>query len=273
MVDDARAALAVAQQQLVSLLVQGERTKAVDAFSHLWAHGDSAHEAVKALTQRGLQVYHANTAALAERALGAAYPVFAELLGPENFSSLSRLFWRAHPPCCGDMARWGAALADWVEQQPQLVDSPFLADVARVEWALHQSAGAADADADVQSFQCLVTQDPNRLTLQLAPGVACVASAWPVVSLVQAHDPFSATTLAQAAARLQLPMAENALMWRQGFRPQLREALCGEPEFVSDLLAGVALGQALTSHPALDFSAWLPLAAGTGLLLRVSRAV
>ncbi|MFM9899382.1 MAG: putative DNA-binding domain-containing protein [Polaromonas sp.] len=266
MPNDAQAALALAQQQLVSLLVSGRKPN-VGASPGLLAQGGPAREA---LNQRGWQVYHANTAALAERALGAAYPVLAQLLGTENFTPLSRLFWRAHPPHCGDMAQWGAALPAWLQHLPQLADQPFLADVARVEWVLHHLASAPDAEVDAASFQRLVSDDPDTLTLQLAPGTVCVASTWPVVSLVQAHDPLAAVTLAQAWNLLQQHTAETALLWRQGFKPQLRAALAGECAFVADLQAAQSLGHALARHSALDFNAWLPLAVTTGLLLGVS---
>lgn len=266
MLSDAQAALASAQQQLVSLLVSGRKTT-VDARLGLWMQGGPAREA---WNQRGLQVYHANAAALAERALGAAYPVLAQLLGVENFTPLSRLFWRAHPPHCGDMAQWGAALPAWLQHQSQLTDQPFLTDVARVEWALHQLVSAPDAEVDAPSFQRLVSDDPDTLTLLLAPGTQCVASTWPVVSLVQAHDPLTAVTLAQAGARLQQHVSETALVWRQGFKPRLRAALAGERAFIADLQAAQPLSHALARHPALDFNVWLPLAVSTGLLLGVS---
>ncbi len=267
MSSDARAALALAQQQLVSLLAQGGRKTDANLEIGLLAQGGPARAA---LSCRGWQVYHANRAALAERALGAAFPVLAQLLGLENFTPLSRLFWRANPPHCGDMAQWGEALPEWLRDLPQLADQPFLADVARVEWALHQLASAPDAEVDAPSFHRLVSDDPDTLTLQLAPGTVCVASNWPVVSLVQAHDPLTAVTLSHAWARLQQHTAENALVWRQGFKPQLRAALAGERAFMADLQAGQPLSHALARHPALDFNAWLPLAVTTGLLLGVS---
>lgn len=267
MLGDARAALALAQQQLVSLLVEDGRTTNADAKEGLLVQGGPARAA---LNQRGWEVYRANTAALAKRALGAAYPVLAQLLGAENFTPLSRLFWRAHPPRCGDIAQWGAALPAWLQHQSQLADQPFLADVARVEWALHQLASAADAEVDMPSFQRLMSDDPDTLTLQLAPGTVCLASTWPVVSVVHAHDPLTAVTLSQAWALLQQHTAETALVWRQGFKPRLRAALPGEHAFIADLQAAQALGHALTRQPALDFNAWLPLAITTGLLLGVS---
>jgi uncharacterized protein YhdP len=93
--------------------------------------------------------------------------------------------------------------------------------------ALHQLASAADAVVDADFLQRLLTAEPDTLTLLLAPGVTCVESAWPVVTLWQAHDPQTVVTLADAS---QQPAAagETALVWRQGFKPQLRAAMAGE---------------------------------------------
>ena len=133
--------------------------------------------------QRGLQAYQANGLALAERALTAAYPVVAQLIGGESFDPLAHHFWRQHPPVRGDMAEWGAELADFLEAAPQLADEPFLGDVARVEWALHRAATAADAVPDLSSFALLA--ESGSATLVLSAGVFVLESRYPVVSLVK----------------------------------------------------------------------------------------
>jgi hypothetical protein len=67
--------------------------------------------------------------------------------------------------------------------------------------ALHQLASAADAVVDATSFSACSRPSPT-LTLQLAPGVSCVESAWPVVTLWQAHDP-------QTGSRWQTPVSNQ----------------------------------------------------------------
>ncbi|APW45233.1 putative DNA-binding domain-containing protein [Rhodoferax antarcticus] len=59
---------------------------------------------------RGLKVYQANGHALAQRALQAAYPVLAQLLGSESFAALAQDFWHQQPPQRGDIGQWGEAL-------------------------------------------------------------------------------------------------------------------------------------------------------------------
>jgi hypothetical protein len=217
--------------------------------------------------QRGLAAYRTNGHELAPRALAAAYPAVAQLLGDDNFRGLARSLWTAHPPRRGDIAQWGGELAAHIEALPGLIaEEPFLADVARVEWLLHRAAGAADAALDAASLQMLTTHDPAALTLVLCPGAASLASAWPVASIVNAHIA-GEPSIEEAGTRLREGRAETALVWREGLRPRVREALPGEPDFVAALQAGRSLADALQVAPALDFAAWLAAAVPSGLLV------
>ncbi len=217
---------------------------------------------------RGLKVYQANGHALACNALRAAYPVVAQLLGEESFDALARALWHAQPPLRGDAAQWGGALPEFVRVSDQLASEPYLPDVAALEWALHLAASAADASADPSSFALLADHDPADLALLLSPGCASLGSRYPVVSIVNAHL-LASPSLQQLGELLGAGVSEDALIWRQGVRPLVRQALNGEAAFVADLMGGQSLGYALGQAPSLDISAWLPMAVQTGLLLGV----
>lgn len=215
---------------------------------------------------RGLKAYQANGHALAERALLAAYPVVAQLLGGESFADLARALWHAQPPTRGDVGCWGEGLAAFLHGSAQLRDDPYLPDVARAEWALHRCAGAADADPDLASLALLTTQAPEAVGLVLAPGCAVVRSAWPVASILGAHLDGS-PSLQEAGAQLRRGEAQDAVVWRAGLRPRVRLALAGEADGLNVLLRGHSLADALEAAPALDFGQWLPLAVQSGLVL------
>ena len=219
---------------------------------------------------RGLKAYQTNGHALAERALQAAYPVFAQLMGEDSFSDLARDFWHASPPVRGDIAQWGDGLASFVSASKQLVDDPYLADVAALEWLLHLCAGAADQGVDASSFALLSEHAPEELHLRLSPGCATLHSAWPVVSIVQAHVAGS-PGFDEVGLRLRHAVAESALVWRVGLRATVRETLPDEQAFLAAVLADQPLDVALSAAPALDISAWLPMAVQSGLLLGVQR--
>lgn len=231
-------------------------------------------EARCALAARGLLAYRANGTALAERALAASYPVLAQLIGEESFAPLARHFWRHAPPMRGDVAQWGAALADFLDAAPQLASEPFLGDVARVEWALHVAATAADSTADMASFALLASGDTDKATLTLSDGVMTLASAYPVVSLIKSHL-HAEPTLTHAADLLAAGVAEHALVWRQGFKPQLRSCSAAEHALVSALQARLPLEAALSaivvdgssiSAGGFDFNGWLAHAVQSGLV-------
>ena len=223
------------------------------------------------LASRGLQAYRANGQALAERALSAAFPVVAQMMGEESFAPLARYFWHQHPPQRGDMAQWGGELADFLDAAPQLADEPFFGDVARVEWALHQAAIASDAAPDLASFALLGQADD--VGLQLCPGLFLLASAYPVVSLVNAH--LSDTpTLAQAFDKLQNGTPEHALVWRQGLKPCVRQSSAIEHALLQALQAHQtleraleqALGQGMEQSAPFDFNDWLTQSVQQGLV-------
>jgi hypothetical protein len=85
-----------------------------------------------------------------------------------------------------------------------------------------------------------------------------------------AHQEDSGVSLAEAGAQLRDGYAEDALVWRQGFRPRLRQALAGEADFVSQLCQGSAFGHALDAAPDLDIQRWLTEAVQSGLLLAMA---
>lgn len=220
-----------------------------------------------AFNPRGLQVYQANRAVLAQRTLASTYPVVAQLIGQISFEPLARHFWQRHPPQCGDMGQWGAQLPEFLEALPQLTGEPFLSDVARLEWALHRAASAADAVLDVPSFALLADDAP--VSLALSPGVMTLASAYPVVSIINAHLT-SQPTLEEAADLLRQGHREFALVWRQAYKPTVRELGIAEYEFINALQKTVtletALDKAASINAAFDFNTWLSQAVQTGLI-------
>lgn len=220
---------------------------------------------------RGLQVYQANADVLALRSLQASYPVVNQLVGDDTFALLARDLWHHAPPVRGDVAQWGAGLADWVASIAELADEAYLPDVARIEWALHQSATAADATADLTTLALLTQHDPDALTLQLAPGSAVLHSQHPATSVVTAHL-YNNPSFDEVGQQLRRQTAESALVWRQGLRPRVTTYLQADALFVACLLQGGSLVAALdassaATHSCFDFSTWLPQATQDGLLL------
>ena len=221
--------------------------------------------------QRGLAAYRANAHAIAQRALSAAYPVVAQIIGAEAFAQLAQAFWHACAPGRGDLAQWGAQLPDFIAQAAQLQELPYLGDVARIEWAVHVCASAPDALQDTASLNGLTQHAPSMLALQLAPGCAVLASDWPAASIWLAHQaPPQGVSLETAVALVQRGEGQTAMVWREGFVPRVCVLAQAERVFVQAVLDQTDLEEALNrAGGRFDFAVWLARAVQTGQLLSV----
>ncbi len=215
---------------------------------------------------RGLRAYRANAGALAERALTAAYPTVALLVGEESFAALARALWFDRPPQCGDIATWGDGLAGYIAAAPQLADEAYLPDVARLDWAVHIAEQAADC-APASGLERLAEADPSHVLLRLADGLALCRSAHPVASIWQAHRSTAADRFAGVREAFASGRGETALVWRDGYQAVVQALPEAEVRFVQALLDGQALAPALDAAGTdFAFDRWLVQALQGGWL-------
>lgn len=229
-------------------------------------------------TLAGLRAYRANAQAVAERSLAAAYPVLARLIGGEAMAALARDLWRVEPPVKGDLAWFGAGVAGWLSGLEAFSDLPYLSDAARLEWAVHRAQVAADPSDAALDLQALAG-DPDALQVRFVAGSALVVSAWPVLRLWQAHQTQgdAEPDLAEARAALAAGEGDIAWVWRRGHRVDVAALSVAEHEWHDRLLAGQALGTALSAtlaeHPDFSFEHWLTRALREGWLAGFAGAV
>lgn len=213
--------------------------------------------------EQGLAAYRGNGWAVAERALAAAYPTVQGLLGKQAFAGLARALWQAHPPAMGDLACWGAALADYLAGPEGLDDAPGLPDTARLDWAMHRAGFACDGPAVVAGLSLLASHDPQGLYLHWSPGAGLLSSAYPIASLRLA-------TTGEGAG-------EHAWWWRHGWQVQVVALAPDLALFHRTISLGHSLGQALEAvlgrHPDFDFGCWLQQALQQGWLAAVVQAL
>ncbi len=112
------------------------------------------------------------------------FPAVARILGPGPLRSLAARYVAAHPPRSYDLGRAGDHLAVFLAADPLAEQLPFLADLARYEWAIAEAFVAADATpvawADLAALPAGKVADLRFLPL---PGSTLVRSRWPLRAL------------------------------------------------------------------------------------------
>ena len=221
-------------------------------------------QSTDAALDRSLAAYRANAGACAERALDAAFPTVAALVGEACFASLSRDFWQHRPPVRGDLGEWGDALPAFIADKESLAAEPYLADSARLDWAVHRASRAADAPSVPQALERLADDDPAAVRLVLSPGSALIESSWPIASIWQAHQRTEANRFDAVREAFAAHRAEAAFVVRDGYAVKVHALDARDAGFTRCLLdRRGSLAAALdAAGPSFDLARWLARAIG-----------
>jgi hypothetical protein len=218
----------------------------------------------------GLAAYRGNGRAHACNALHVQFPTVLAMLGAAAFDALCFSYWRACPPRRGDLAWVGEELPAFIETLETLAEWPWLADSARLDWAVWQISSAPPAKFSESDLRRLIDGDPATLVIKLSPSVRRLPSAWPIHTLYETHhaaDPdWEAVTRAISQRH-----AQTAWVWRPhddlAAVPAMELLDAASDRWIAALDAGHTLDLALDSAgEAFDFAAWLELAIRQGWL-------
>lgn len=195
-------------------------------------------------------VHRTNTRASLSAALAARFPVVERLVGPEFFQAMALCFIERQPPRSPVLAEYGAGFAGFLHGFAPARDLPYLADVARLEWARHLAFHAEDAAA--LSIERLAAVAPDRLEhvrLGLHPAASVVPSAWPVISIwtTNAHDQ-EVRPLGDGAG------SECALVTRPELHVLVNALPAGSDRLVAALAERASLAEAVARAAPVDGS-------------------
>lgn len=212
----------------------------------------------------GMAVYRENALAARRDALAAAYPVIRRLVGDAFFAEAATRFARAHPSTSGDLHAYGGpAFADFLSGYAPAGGLPYLGDVARLEWAVHECEHAADgAPLDHAALAALPPTALPALRLRLHPAVRLVESEHPILAIWEANQAARDGTVDREAG------PERVLVRREGLQvaPVLAD---GESwALLTAFAQGETLAEALArlANPGEDLAPALARVAGWGAL-------
>lgn len=188
----------------------------------------------------GVQIYHNNFIENGIRALSISFPSLAYFMKEYDFRALAREFLLTHPKTQFDWADYGQNLPAFIMSHPNLVELPYLAEVAELDWLLQQVQRSSDKHFDGESFALINESDPSKLIFDMAPGFRLASFFFPVALLFQlATD----VTLAEQSAKrdvfmqkLNKSMADainidtprSIMLWRPDYKAEMFSLSRGE---------------------------------------------
>ena len=190
-----------------------------------------------------IALYRGNVSAACEKALSNAYPVVRALVGDEFFSGLARAYSRAHPSVSGDLNRFGARFAEFIDGFEHAQSLPYLGDVAALEWSVHVAHYAADAVAlSRERIAALPPEELLSARFALHPACAWLRSPFPIASIWLAHQPQTGVALPDSLDRRELP-----LVVRPRWRVEVLLSSPGELAALARLREGADVENAITA--------------------------
>jgi hypothetical protein len=221
--------------------------------------GDSAHlvaAVVGDTIQAGarLSVYRHHVFESLGAALAATFPTVQALVGVDFFRGLARGFIGHALPVQPVLAEYGEAFPAFIAGSEAARDLPYLADVARLDWALnlafHASLGGR---LKAEDLSALPVEHLPSMSVALAPGSILVNSHYPLDRIWEASQPGVASgtvDLNSGASRL--------LVLRRPDDAAFVSLSVGEAAFVAALAEGMSLeraaGAAFQAEPDFDLS-------------------
>ncbi|MDQ6620269.1 MAG: DNA-binding domain-containing protein [Pseudomonadota bacterium] len=137
--------------------------------------------------QERLRIHRNTFVSTASAALRMTYPVIDRLVGDDCFNGTVEVFIRAHPPASGYLNDYGAEFPAFLEHFVPVQGLPYLADVARFEWALSVAANAPDVGALEPA--ALAAIDPEQhalLGFEPHPSLSLLALSYPADQIADA---------------------------------------------------------------------------------------
>lgn len=216
---------------------------------------------------RRLRVGENNMPASLTSTLTAVFPVTARLVDERFFRHAASEFIRFHPPSEPRLVRYGSEFPNFLRTFEGLWEMPFVAETARLEWAIAEAVDEASLVPIAIAALDGVGEATPRLRLQ--PSLRFVISHWPVLSIWSAHQEGGDVASLRPSQR----KAERVAVWRAGENARFSLLTSAEYSFRYSLKAGLgvdkSVARALTHDPMFDLAGALVRLFGDGLVTEV----
>lgn len=157
---------------------------------------DPQHEAALNLLRPGtrgaaeqLAIYRGSLFGGLARALREVYPVCRKLVGDEFFEQMINRYLPQQRSISPDIADYGETLPDYIAGFAPAAALPYLADVARLEWAWHRAINAPnEVLPDATALIAAAGIKTGKLVLQASCSLGLLESKWPLLPIWEANQ-------------------------------------------------------------------------------------
>ena len=244
------------------------------------------NEVINEFDPRGMAIYRNNLLATAQQALAISFPTVLTLIGEDLFNHACRELLISSPPKHGDWALWGEEFPSLLSNLTQLVDYPFVADIARLDQLRQQSMRAKDSVIDQASLQLLATHDIDEIYIELTSSQFCMSANYPVIEFWLSHQQAGLSDIRQELNQRFIQQSldklargnfsQKVLIYRPYYNAVIRELSASEYVWLTLIKQGVSVGKALdvmSNNNALehdfDFAQWIGIALEQNLISRL----
>lgn len=208
-----------------------------------------------------LGIYRNNFTGTLTAALKLCYPAIHRLVGAEFFEGAARIFIAAEPPHRADLDAYGGGFAEFLAGFAPAAVLPYLAGVARLEWAVSCALHAPDMEPLDLARLAAIIAEYHRVAFRPHPSVTFVAADHPVDAiwravLAQDDDAMVAIDLDAGPVRLLVERRDTGVEVTRLEEPAWR--------FATALCASRPLQTAIAAAPEVDAATLLAQHLATG---------
>jgi hypothetical protein len=134
-----------------------------------------------------LNIYRNTFIGTLTTALRRSFPAVHSLVGAPFFESAVCLFIQAQPPRSAYLNEYGEAFPRFLDAFDPAASVPYLADVARLEWAVNRALHAIDVESlDLSRLSDLSTAEQSSVAFVPHPSITLVDARYPVDAIWRA---------------------------------------------------------------------------------------
>jgi hypothetical protein len=204
---------------------------------------------------RRFAVYRNNVVVGLSESLSKTYPALERIVGEAFFLAMAREYVIVDPPRSPMLLEYGDGFPDFVAAFPPAAGLPYLADVARIEWAWKEAFHAAEATPLAPAALSAIPQERLAdVRLRLHPSLGVVTSRYPALTIWRMNVENGVPAPVDVAAG-----GEDCLIVRPAAQVTVHSMPSGGAVFTAALAHGESLGEA--AGAALDAASDFDLSA------------